>query len=260
MKRPRGGLATAYGDAEAFRKHWGAILGAEGEGLVRGLPTDAQSVLDLGAGVGLNVPHIERASPGASIVAADLVESMIRSAPTTAARVVMDATTLGFVDDSFDAVVMAFMLFHVPDPPAALDEVRRCLKPGGTLAVGTASDDSEDFQANRIWIEELDAAGAAPPDPSVMNHEMMNTPEKVVALLLTAGFSDVRTESRAFEDPMDLEEFITRRTKIGTSFARFISLAPDARDALVARARERMQPLGADDFLSREGVIYAWAT
>jgi SAM-dependent methyltransferase len=217
-------------------------------------------VLDLGAGIGLNVPTIARVMAGVSIVAADYVEAMIRSAPETATRIVMDAASLGFADDSFDAVVMAFMLFHVPDPIRALREARRCLRPGGTLAVGTWTDDSEDFAANRIWVEELNAAGATPPDPSVMNHEMMDTPEKLTDLLRAAGFDEARTETYPFEDPMDLEEFVARRTKIGMSFMRLGTLDPSAREEVVARARRRMTGLRPEDFVSRERAIYAWAT
>lgn len=252
-------IRTAYGNAEAFRVQWGRLLADAGRGLVEGLPSDARRVLDLGAGVGVDVPHIRRHLPAAHVVAADLIEPMIRLAPADAARLVMDAGALAFGDASFDAVVIAFMLFHVPDPRAALRGVRRALARGGTIAVGTWEAEPEDFRANVVWIEELDSAGALPADASVMNHEMMDTPGKVVALLGEAGFSDVRAATRSTDEAMDLETFLTRRTTLGTSRVRFESLPQAARAEVVQRTRERLASLSPEDFVSKESAIYAWA-
>ena len=252
-------IRTAYGNAEAFREQWGGLLAEAGRGLVEGIPSSATRVLDLGAGAGVDLPHIDRHLPNAFVVAADLVEAMIRLASPGISKAVVDAGAPPFADDSFDAVVMAFMLFHLPDPPGALHGVRRLLRPGGTLAVGTWEPEVEDFRANTVWIEELDAAGAAPADASVMNHAMMDSPAKVAALLTEAGFSDVRTATRSADDAMDLDTFIYRRTNLGTSRVRFESLSPEKQSALVDRARTRLGSLRPEDFVSRESAIYAWA-
>ena len=47
--------------------------------------------------------------------------------------VACDATRLPFENGSFDAVWSVTVLEHVPDPQAALEEMRRVLKPGGLL-------------------------------------------------------------------------------------------------------------------------------
>ena len=50
---------------------------------------------------------------------------------------VADAQTLPFDDATFDAVVANHMLYHIPDLPRVLSEVRRVLKPGGRLFAAT---------------------------------------------------------------------------------------------------------------------------
>ena len=48
-----------------------------------------------------------------------------------------DIQDLPFPDDAFDAVIANMMLYHVPDLPKALSEVRRVLKPGGCFCAAT---------------------------------------------------------------------------------------------------------------------------
>lgn len=46
-----------------------------------------------------------------------------------------DAMALPFADDSFDAAVMALVLFFVPDPVKGVAEMIRVVRPGGLIAV-----------------------------------------------------------------------------------------------------------------------------
>lgn len=66
----------------------------------------------------------------------------------------MDAQSLDLPNDRFDIAIVAFVLFHLPDPPRCLEEVFRVLKPQGR--VGTATWGVERFAvANVIGASRL---------------------------------------------------------------------------------------------------------
>ena len=77
-------------------------------------------------GVDLDQPSLDKAQEGL----ATLPESPSRVTFETG-----DATALRFEDASFDAIICSEVLEHLPDYDAALVEMRRILKPSGTLCV-----------------------------------------------------------------------------------------------------------------------------
>jgi len=99
------------------------------------------ATLDLGAGTGLNLPHYPAAvsrlvllepSP---FMAAKLQERLGKERVAAGSVEVIEAggEQLPFGDDEFDTVVLTLVLCTIPDPAAALGEVARVLRPGGTL-------------------------------------------------------------------------------------------------------------------------------
>jgi SAM-dependent methyltransferase len=254
-------IAQRYSSqADAYRRHWAPVLLGLGTALLEGLPLGkAERVLDLGAGVGMLLPEVRRRAPQALVVGVDVAEGMIRLAPSDFHRAVVDARRLAVRDETFDAVVMAFMLFHVPDPADALKEVRRVLRAGGALALGTWTADTGNFPANHLWTELLDEHGASPEDPAPARHDLMDTPDKVARLLEDAGFTVTGAETRVSVDRMDLTEFLARRTTLGIPARRFASLPGPAREACLAAARERFVDLGPEDLTARDGAILTWA-
>ncbi|MFL5913752.1 MAG: class I SAM-dependent methyltransferase [Gaiellaceae bacterium] len=96
-------------------------------------------VLEVGPGRGEMAEWIARET-GAEVVAVDQSERMVE---LTRARgieaLVGDVQELPFDEDSFDCVVAAWMLYHVPDVERALGEIARVLRPGGRLVAVTNS-------------------------------------------------------------------------------------------------------------------------
>jgi ubiquinone/menaquinone biosynthesis C-methylase UbiE len=112
---------------------WEEKHGAE---LKRRLLTNARGrVLEIGVGTGLSFSHYP---PVEELVAIDPSEPMLRRARQRAAAlgrhvtfVEAPAEELPFHNESFDTVVSLAVLCSVDDPPRALGEIRRVLRPEG---------------------------------------------------------------------------------------------------------------------------------
>jgi ubiquinone/menaquinone biosynthesis C-methylase UbiE len=95
-------------------------------------------VVELGFGSGLNVPFYPAAVKRvAAVEPADvgwkLAEKRLRATSVPVERSGLDGQSLPFADNSYDAALSTWTLCTIPDVAAALSEVRRVLKPGGTL-------------------------------------------------------------------------------------------------------------------------------
>jgi ubiquinone/menaquinone biosynthesis C-methylase UbiE len=103
------------------------------------IPQAEGRVLEVGMGSGLNMPFYDRARVR-SIVGVEpslrmhrLAMRRIRDAGVEVQLMGLSAEKLPAADASFDTVVTTYTLCTVPDPVAALTEMRRVLVPGGKL-------------------------------------------------------------------------------------------------------------------------------
>lgn len=98
-------------------------------------------LLEVGCGTGALAERIT-AELTIRVTCVDRSERMVE---LTAGRgipaVVADAGDLPFDDDSYDAVLAAWMLYHVADLDRTLAEIRRVLRPGGLFVAVTNGDE-----------------------------------------------------------------------------------------------------------------------
>lgn len=99
---------------------------------------DKGRLLEVGAGTGLNFPFYPRAA--AFGVASELSFEMIRIAsakqrPCNVHLVQNSAERLPFQDASFDAALATLVFCSVASPREAFAELRRVVRPGGTIAL-----------------------------------------------------------------------------------------------------------------------------
>lgn len=102
-------------------------------------------ILELGCGTGhLWIENLHRIPESWDITLSDFSSGMLqevqrnlRDSQRHFEFEVVDAQSIPFEDENFDAVVANHMLYHVPDQTKAFSEIRRVLRPGGRFYAST---------------------------------------------------------------------------------------------------------------------------
>lgn len=255
-------LADLYSQrADAYDELWSPVIRPVGERLIAFLEiAESERVIDVGTGAGALLPAIQRAAPAALVVGVDRSEGMLRLGRQKFAGPLaqMDVQRLGIQSEKFEAAVLAFVLFHLPNPKQCLEEVNRVLKPGAK--VGTITWGPEGVPAaNAVWDEELEATGAtAVKLPATDNRGCCNTVAKMTALLKEAGYVSIKAWSEPLEHRWQPEvhfDYLLR----STARERLKSLDSNAREACLRRVRDRLSGSGVDHFVFSSDVILTTA-
>lgn len=121
------GAALSFGQDPRWRRF-----------LVSRVPRATPLVLDVAAGTGLVTRALVTAGRADAVVALDQSEPMLAAAVSRGGGrtrfALGQAERLPFADATFDALTVTYLLRYVDDPGAALRELVRVLRPGGSIA------------------------------------------------------------------------------------------------------------------------------
>ena len=221
-------------------------------------------LLDAGCGTGSLARFMAARWPARRVTGIDVAAPYIAYAQTqprgdNLAFAVADAARLPFADRSFDGVVTQLVLNFMPDPVAALVEMKRILAPGGRLAAAVW-----DFRGGLVYQRMFwDTAAGIDPGAATARDRLFSgalaLPEGLPRAFAAAGLE--RIEQASLTIRMDYASFddywqplCGGQGPVGTYLQ---SLAPDLRDR-VAEAVARSYRSGAPDG-PRSLTATAWA-
>jgi SAM-dependent methyltransferase len=201
-----------------------------------------QRALDVGCGVGALTIELARVLGERGVAAVDPSESAVetcRARVTDADVAVAAVERLPFGDAAFDAAVAQLVINLVDDPAAGAREMARVVRPGGAVAACVWHAGAMPLLQS-FWRA---AADIAPQEVGVVDERKqvgVHDPDWLRELWQGAGLEDVSVgELRAgagYEDFDDL--WLSFEKGVGRSGAIYLSLGPERREALRARAHE----------------------
>ncbi len=229
-------------------------------------PAPGAHVLDIATGNGaVLLPAARRVGPEGHVVGIDLsaailqeAESVVRANGLTNVELhKMDAEHLEFPDGSFDVVTCAFALFFFPDMGAALAEMYRVCKPGGTVAVSIFSKTPPMFAPGMpLFIMQCIEYKAG----LMMPQQVIYDPEEVEALLGPCGFHSIETRTEASDLVYpSLDDWWAFMMTLGPR-AMYETMNEETRPRFKDEYLGKLQPMLCEDGLHTSlGVIYAIA-
>lgn len=243
------GRATAY--AETFAGQCAHAI----EPLLDALdPRPGETLLDVGTGAGAVAAPAQ--ARGCAVIAVDPEADMLDLARAVAPGAVLlqaGLPSLPLPDGAVDVVAANFVLNHVPCAGAAMNELRRVLRPGGRLGASVWPAGATPLRA--LWDDVLADAGIAVP-PRIPAVDALGTLDGLAAVLAGAGLQVRDAWLHEFEHVVDPELWWSAPARgvagIGQTY-----LAQDAAGREAMRASYyRLSPrhLGADGLLHLRGA------
>jgi SAM-dependent methyltransferase len=249
------GMAAGWERAREERER---LAGPVTEWLVRELaPEPGAVVLELAAGqgdVGFAVAPLLGES--GRLIASDFSPAMLEIARRRAEELgltnvefrELDAEDLELEEGSVDAVLCRWGYMLMPNPPRALAETRRVLRPGGRLALAVWAS-----AASNPWVSTAAAILVAhghmpPPEPGEPGMFVLADEDGLRGLLADAGFENASIQEVPVRaDYADLDDYVRRSSELGGMFSRaWQAMSEDDRDAVIEELRQALEPFLVD--------------
>jgi ubiquinone/menaquinone biosynthesis C-methylase UbiE len=259
------------GMADGYARFWGPVIRPAAVRVLNDVAgvlaeTEDAHVLDVGSGTGaLAITLLER-WPRHRVTGIDPSGGMLEIARRTAdeqlsAHVarrfraeVAAAHQLPFEDGTFDLAVSSFVLQLVDDRPAALREVRRVLRPGGTFAWVAWERTERAYEPDRIANEILDDAGFDPPEPDSRPGDLESA-AATEAEMQEAGYAEIVVRSGELAHEWDVQGYVDFFTQFDEA-SLFADLEDGEREELTRKLRDRLGALTRDEMTLRLPVLY----
>jgi len=190
--------------------------------------------LDVGCGPGTYLALLRDRHPSVRAMGVDLSLGMAREARQHAPVVTGDAALLPLPDGVVHRVLAPHMLYHCPDVPAAIADLRRVLAPGGMLVAVTNGND----HLSELW-DVYAAVTGTKPSFFVDRFDLANG-----EALLREAFDEVRIE------PIGATLLVTDAAPVVDYLASTFHFADREDDGVLHEIRRRVQAV-----LDADGVF-----
>src|SRR3954470_4857133 len=212
---------------------------------------EGSRVLDVAAGAGgQSLAAARRAGPAGVVLATDISPAILHYAADEAERAGLhnvavqevDGEALDVAPGDFDAVISRVGLIYFPDRAAALDGMRRALRPGGRIAAITYSTpEANGFFSIPVTVIRT-RAQLPPPAPGQPGPFSLGAPGVLESALGEAGFVDVQVQRvpAPLRLPSAAECVRFERESFGALHQMLAGLDADAREAAWTEIAERL--------------------
>lgn len=237
-----------FDDAAAYENFMGVWSRSVGEVFLDWLSAPkGLNWLDVGCGNGAFTELlVDRVGPH-SILGIDPSDAQLdyarkRHTAGIAAFVKGDAMALDVADGSYDAAVMALVIFFVPQPPKGVAEMVRAVRPGGQISAYAWDLLGGGFPLH-VFHEELLALGLPSPLPPSPEASRLDVLE---GLWRDAGISGIATRAITVERTFaDFETLWTINMSGPRLSAVSAAMSPELRETLKANVKARLSPDGS---------------